>query len=79
MDWPTRLSIALGAARGLTYLHTFAERCVIHKDVKSSNILTSRSQYECQSSRLRILQVCSTRRRQWCFSSSQRHSWILGP
>ncbi|XP_076906325.1 nodulation receptor kinase-like [Bidens hawaiensis] len=39
LDWPTRLSIALGSARGLSYLHTFSVRSVIHRDVKSSNIL----------------------------------------
>ncbi|XP_042485694.1 nodulation receptor kinase-like [Macadamia integrifolia] len=39
LDWPTRLSIALGTARGLVYLHTFSGRYVVHGDVKSSNIL----------------------------------------
>ncbi|KAK4585031.1 hypothetical protein RGQ29_022624 [Quercus rubra] len=42
LDWPTRLSIALGAARG-KFLHTFPGRSIIYRDVKSSNILLDHS------------------------------------
>ncbi|XP_008782532.2 receptor-like serine/threonine-protein kinase ALE2 isoform X2 [Phoenix dactylifera] len=39
LDWNTRLKIALGAARGLAYLHEDSSPPVIHRDFKSSNIL----------------------------------------
>ncbi|MED6207658.1 Receptor-like protein kinase 7 [Stylosanthes scabra] len=39
LDWETRYEIAVGAAKGLEYLHHSCERPVIHRDVKSSNIL----------------------------------------
>ncbi|CAN1284749.1 Receptor-like protein kinase 7 [Linum perenne] len=39
MDWELRYAIALGSARGLEYLHHGFDRPVIHRDVKSSNIL----------------------------------------
>ncbi|KAF8102855.1 hypothetical protein N665_0191s0006 [Sinapis alba] len=39
LRWDVRLKIAQGAARGLAYLHKDCEPNVIHRDVKSSNIL----------------------------------------
>ncbi|KAK1549405.1 hypothetical protein Q3G72_001584 [Acer saccharum] len=39
LDFNQRLEIAIDVAHGLTYLHLYAEKQIIHRDVKSSNIL----------------------------------------
>ncbi|CAN6337041.1 unnamed protein product [Urochloa humidicola] len=39
LDWPARVRVAVGAARGLCYMHHECSPPVVHRDVKSSNIL----------------------------------------
>uniref|UniRef100_A0A2K2AGJ2 non-specific serine/threonine protein kinase n=1 Tax=Populus trichocarpa TaxID=3694 RepID=A0A2K2AGJ2_POPTR len=39
LTWEIRMKIILGTAKGLTYLHDGLEPKVIHRDIKSSNIL----------------------------------------
>ncbi|KAG9439919.1 hypothetical protein H6P81_020084 [Aristolochia fimbriata] len=39
LDWPTRHGIALGVAQGLAYLHHDLLPPIIHRDIKSTNIL----------------------------------------
>ncbi|KAJ0525832.1 putative protein kinase RLK-Pelle-LRR-XI-1 family [Helianthus annuus] len=42
LDWPTRHQIALGVAQGLAYLHHDLMPPIIHRDIKSTNILLDR-------------------------------------
>ncbi|THG07242.1 hypothetical protein TEA_023755 [Camellia sinensis var. sinensis] len=39
LDWPTRLSICIGIARGLTFLHEESRLKIVHRDIKATNVL----------------------------------------
>ncbi|XP_019168212.1 PREDICTED: leucine-rich repeat receptor-like serine/threonine-protein kinase BAM1, partial [Ipomoea nil] len=39
LNWETRLKIAIGAAQGLCYMHHDCSPPIVHRDIKSSNIL----------------------------------------
>ncbi|GJN33806.1 hypothetical protein PR202_gb22431 [Eleusine coracana subsp. coracana] len=39
LEWGERVEVALGAARGLAYLHTGCDHKIVHCDVKPENIL----------------------------------------
>ncbi|KAK4402804.1 putative receptor-like protein kinase [Sesamum angolense] len=39
LTWIQRLDIAIDSARGLCFLHTYPDGCIVHRDVKPTNIL----------------------------------------
>ncbi|XP_050378927.1 L-type lectin-domain containing receptor kinase IX.1-like [Argentina anserina] len=39
LSWPVRYKIALGLASAVLYLHEEWEQCVVHRDIKSSNVM----------------------------------------
>ncbi|KAM1088536.1 hypothetical protein ACFX19_016639 [Malus domestica] len=42
LQWDSRYKIALGLASALHYLHEDAEQCVLHRDIKSANVLLNK-------------------------------------
>eukprot|EP00252_Welwitschia_mirabilis_P009557 TRINITY_DN221_c0_g1_i12.p1 TRINITY_DN221_c0_g1~~TRINITY_DN221_c0_g1_i12.p1 ORF type:complete len:708 (-),score=47.82 TRINITY_DN221_c0_g1_i12:302-2425(-) len=43
LNWKSRLNIALGAAQGLEYLHVHCKPKILHRDLKSANILIDKN------------------------------------
>ncbi|XP_045809689.1 nodulation receptor kinase-like [Trifolium pratense] len=39
LSWIKRLEIAIDSARGLWFLHTYQGGCIVHRDIKPTNIL----------------------------------------
>jgi serine/threonine protein kinase len=42
LDWPTRQKICVGIARGLTFLHEESPLKIVHRDIKTTNVLLDR-------------------------------------
>ncbi|KAM0918271.1 hypothetical protein ACQ4PT_008870 [Festuca glaucescens] len=70
LDWVTRLRIALGAAQGLAYLHHDCSPRIIHRDVKSKNILLDKD-YESHLTDFGIAKSL-------CVSKTHTSTYVMG-
>ncbi|TVU17255.1 hypothetical protein EJB05_33274, partial [Eragrostis curvula] len=81
LGWPDRLKICLGSARGLAFLHHGFVPHIIHRDMKSSNILLDEN-FEPRVSDFglaRIISACDTHEQMLCVLSIARDCTVDEP
>uniref|UniRef100_K3XR42 Protein kinase domain-containing protein n=1 Tax=Setaria italica TaxID=4555 RepID=K3XR42_SETIT len=79
LDWPARLRVAVDAAQGLCYMHHEYEPPIVHRDVKTSNILLD-SEFRAKIADFGLATGCCCRpgRRKRCPPSLARSAtWLL--
>ena len=88
LPWSTRMKIALGAAKGLAFLHEEAEKPVIYRDFKTSNILLDAvrnylfcflilNSSICASNYAKNIYVCSYTLPRSCYSRTTMQSFLI--
>ncbi|XP_058097694.1 receptor protein-tyrosine kinase CEPR2-like [Magnolia sinica] len=73
LDWARRYAIAVGAAKGIAYLHHDCSPAIIHRDIKSTNILLDED-YEAKIADFGIAKIASGGLESSCFAGT--HGYI---
>ncbi|WJX41471.1 Proline-rich receptor-like protein kinase perk2 [Trifolium repens] len=60
LDWQTRFKIGVGCAKGFEYLHEYCDPMIIHRDIKTTNILLN-SNFEEKGEESRVCEGGSDR------------------
>lgn len=77
LSWDTRVRVALGAARGLEYLHEASAPRILHRDIKSTNILLDEN-YKPKITDLGMAKCLMTDDHPSCSSSPARMQGTFG-
>ncbi|CAM0904221.1 unnamed protein product [Alopecurus aequalis] len=78
LGWSDRLKVALGVAQGLAYVHHDYTPCVLHRDLKSSNVLLA-DEFEPRVAGFGIHHVVGEKAYRYSLDSDLNHKCYIAP